>query len=292
MEYEKLIYTNERGEKIEFSIDSPYFVNVSNDVTGISDVKNKIYTSSSMEQHGETYISQKIEARDINIKGSIRATDRDKIVELRRKAQKVLNPALQGTLTYVYKNVVRVIDCRIDNTPIFNRKKVFCNFTIQFYCSSPFWKETHEDTKNVALWVPTLEFELEIDEEDGIEFGYREPSVIVDVYNNGDVDTGMRIEFRATGTLYNPILLNVNTGEYIQINAKLIADDIVTVNTEYGAKDVTLERDGKIEDYYRNIDVDSTFMQLAVGRNVFRYDADNINALEVTVYHLNKYLGV
>lgn len=293
MEYEKLIYTNERGESIEFSTNSQYFVNIANDVTGISDVRNKLYTSSSMGQHGETYIGQKIEARDIDVKGSINEKDKNKVLELRHKAQKVLNPELQGTLTYIYKDFVRVIDCKVDNTPVFSRKKIFTDFMMQFYCPSPFWRETHEDTKEVAAWVSTLEFELEIDEEEGIEFGYREPSVIVDVYNDGDVATGMKIEFRAIGTLCDPILLNVETGEYIKINATLMAEDIVTVNTEYGKKGAVLERGGVAEDYSRNIDVDSTFMQLGIGRNVFRYDAgSNVDALEITIYHSNKYLGV
>lgn len=127
----------------------------------------------------------------------------------------------------------------------------------------------------------------------GIEFGYREPSVIVNVYNEGDVKAGMRIEFRATNTLSNPVLLNVDTGEYIQVNATMQAGDIITITTDYGNKGVTLTRDGTTEDYFRYIDVDSTFMQLDIGDNVFRYDAaTGSDALEVTIYHNNNYLGV
>lgn len=293
MEYEKLIYTNERGETIEFSAGSPYFVNVANDVTGISDIRNTLYTSSSMGQHGETYIGQKIEARDIDIKGSINKRDKDRVLELRRKAQKILNPELNATLTYVYKDFARVIDCKIDNAPVFSRKKVFNDFVIQLSCPSPFWREMQEDKADIASWIATFEFELEIPQDAGIEFGYREPNVIVDVYNEGDIATGMRIEFRATGTLRNPILLNVDTGEYIQVNAQLEAGDVVTVNTEYGSKGAILQRGGSTADYFRYIDVDSTFMQLAIGDNIFRYDAESgIDALEVTIYHSNKYLGV
>ena len=47
---------------------------------------------------------------------------------------------------------------------------------------------------------------------------------IVDCYNEGDVSTGMRIRFTALGTVSNPILLNVDTEEFIQIkNNKDIA---------------------------------------------------------------------
>lgn len=103
----------------------------------------------------------------------------------------------------------------------------------------------------------------------------------------------MRIEFRATGTLSKPILLNVNTGEYIQVNAEMQAGDSITVNTEYGSKGAVLQRGSSSTDYFRYIDVDSTFMQLEIGDNVFRYDAESgLDALEVTIYHSNKYLGV
>lgn len=291
--YERLIYTNARGESIEFSIESDFYVNVSKDVTGISDVRNTLYTTSSMGQHGATFISQNINARDIDIKGSVNVRSKDRVLELRRHAQKVLNPELNGTLTYIYKDFVRVIDVKVDNAPVFSRKKVLNDFVIQFMCPSPFWREQLDTKQDIASWIASFEFELEIPADEGIEFGYREPNVIVDVYNEGDVATGMRIEFRATGTVERPILLNIDTSEYIQINATMLAGDVITINTEYGQKSVKLVRDGETIDYFRYIDVDSTFMQLAIGDNIFRYDAaGGLDLLEVTLYHANKYLGV
>lgn len=58
---EKLIYTNERGESIEFSPASSYHVNFK-DVTGLSDVRNAIYSTNSMGQDGDTYLGYRIEA--------------------------------------------------------------------------------------------------------------------------------------------------------------------------------------------------------------------------------------
>jgi hypothetical protein len=297
-EYEKLIYTNERGDSITLSPKSVYHCNIAKDCKGISDISNKIYTTNSMGQQGDTYIGQRIEPRDITITGSIATRDKDYSLDLRRKMQKVLNPELDATLTYVYKNFKKVIDCKGEDAPKFTRKGIYQDFTVSLTCPDPFWREENEDKDDIAEWIGSLMFELEINESEGIEFGYREPSVIVDVYNDGDVATGMRIEFRAIGTLTNPQLLNMNTGEFIKIGSDdnvvtLIAGDIVVVNTEYGKKGATLTRGGVSEDYFRYIDVDSTFMQLEIGDNVFRYGADtNPDLLEVSVYHSNKYLGV
>ena len=186
-----------------------------------------------------------------------------------------------------------MIDCRVDGRPVFKSNKVFMQFTIPITCCNPFWREEAEAKKDIAAWVSSWEFDFEIPEE-GIELGYREPSVIVNVYNEGDVRSGMRVEFRAIGTVVNPVLLNVNTQEYIKlIDTTMVAGDVITINTDYGSKGATLTRDGEVIDYFRHIDVDSTFMQLAIGDNVFRYDAESdVTALEATIYHSNKYLGV
>ena len=293
MDYEKLTYINSRGETLEFSITSVFHCNVSKDVTGIAGIDNTIYKTNSMGQHGDTYISQRYEARDITIVGNINSRDKDRVLELRRQAEKILNAELDAKLIYTYKDFVRVIDCKVDGRPQFKSSKVFMQYSIPITCCNPFWREEAEAKKDIAAWVSSWEFDFEIPEE-GIELGYREPSVIVNVYNEGDVKSGMRVEFRAVGTVVNPVLLNVDTQEYLKlIDTTMVAGDIITINTEYGSKGATLTRDGEVLDYFRHIDVDSTFMQLAIGDNVFRYDAESgVTALEATIYHNNKYLGV
>lgn len=292
MDYEKLTYINSRGETLEFGITSVFHCNVSKDVTGIAGIENTIYKTNSMGQHGDTYISQRYEARPIEIVGNINSRNKDRVLELRRKAEKILNAELDAKLIYTYKDFVRVIDCKVDGQPQFKRGNVFTQFIIPITCCDPFWKEETEAKKDIAAWVPSWEFDFEIPEE-GIELGYREPSVIVNVYNEGDVKSGMRIVFSAIGTVVNPSLLNVNTKEYIKVNATMEAGDVITVNTEYGKKGATLTRGGETTDYFRHIDVDSTFMQLDIGDNVFRYDAEEgVSALEASIYHNNKYLGV
>ena len=97
---EKLIYTNERGESIEFSPASSYHVNFK-DVTGLSDVRNAIYSTNSMGQDGDTYLGYRIESRDIDIVGYIKERDKQAAQNLRRKLNRILNPQYEATLTYV-----------------------------------------------------------------------------------------------------------------------------------------------------------------------------------------------
>lgn len=85
----------------------------------------------------------------------------------------------------------------------------------------------------------------------------------------------------------------MDTGEYIQLNVTMQTGDLIEVNTKYGSKGAKLVRDGVESDYFRYVDVDSTFMQLAIGDNNFRYDAaGGVNSLEVAIFYNAEYLGV
>lgn len=291
---ERLIYTNERGESIEFSPRSPYHTNFK-DVKGLSDVRNAIYSTNSMGQDGDTYLGYRIESRDIDIVGFITERDRTAAQELRRKLNRVLNPQYSATLTYELGDFRRVIGCKIDDAPIFTRKPIFEQFAVNLCCLNPFWREETETREDIATWIGGFEFPVPEGLElfDGWEIGYRQPSLIVNVYNSGDVKSGIRIEFRALGVVTNPKLLNVDTQEFVKLNLEMIAGDVLTVSTGYGEKAVKLKRGGVTSDAFRYLDVDSSYLQIAVGDNLFRYSADlNAENLEVSIYHNNLYLGV
>ena len=156
-------------------------------------------------------------------------------------------------------------------------------------------REETETREDIATWIGGFEFPVPdgLELYDGWEIGYRQPSLIVNVYNSGDVKSGIRIEFRAIGAVTNPVLLNVDTREFIKLNISLVAGDVLTVSTGYGEKAVKLNRGGTITDAFRYLDVDSSYLQIAVGDNLFRYSADaNAENLEVSIYHNNLYLGV
>lgn len=216
-------------------------------------------------------------------------------LELRRRMLKIFNPELSATLLYEYGGFKRVIDCRAYGEPKILKKEVLYEFDLQIECLNPFWREEEETKEDIASWVAAWHFPcvIEKDSTKSMIYGYRAESVIVDCYNEGDVSTGMRIRFTALGTVSNPILLNVDTEEFIQINATMKTGDVIEINTKYGSKGAKLIRDGVETDYFRYIDVDSTFMQLAIGDNMFRYDAaSGVNSLEVSIFYSKEFLGV
>jgi len=288
---ETLTYTNERGESVEFSHRSVYHTD---QVSGLSDMRNAIYSYNSMGQDGETYLSGRVEAREIEIVGDVKARGKDAAFDLRRSLTRVLNPKIKATLTYRFGDFCRVIDCYADNAPVFAKNPIFMGFTVQLACLNPFWREEYERRDDIAAWVGDFEFELEIPIDEGIEMGHREPSLIYNVYNGGDVDTGMTLEIRAIGAATNPEIINIDTGRFIRFrNLSLAAGDVLIVGTSYGKKRVTLSRGGVEMNAMPYWDTASEFLQLAVGDNLLRYDAvtgrDNI---EIIIAHDNLYLGV
>lgn len=201
MENEKLTYINSRGERLELGVDSVYHCNISKDVEGISGVTSVIYSTNSMGQHGDTYVGQRIEARDIDIVGHINTRDKAQALELRRRMLKIFNPELSATLVYEYGGFKRVIDCRAYGEPKILKKEVLYEFDLQIECLNPFWREEEETKEDIASWVAAWHFPcvIEKDSTKSMIYGYRAESVIVDCYNEGDVSTGMRIRFDTVG---------------------------------------------------------------------------------------------
>nr|WP_242864270.1 phage tail domain-containing protein [Clostridium botulinum] len=105
-------------------------------------------------------------------------------------------------------------------------------------CPNPYWTYVELNKKQIALWKGDFHFPLVISINKGITMEHREPSLIVNVLNNGQVKTGMIIEFFARGTLSNPSLFNVNTREFIKINKGMAAGEKFIRNTNVGKKKI------------------------------------------------------
>lgn len=285
---EKLIYENERGGRLVFSHRSVYHTV---EVTGLSDVRNTIFRASSIGQDGSSYVGSQIESREIEIVGSIRAQDRDKMRAYRREMNRVLNPKYAATLTYEYGDFRRAIDCRVENAPVFSRKNILQDFTIQLLCPDPFWREEKAREDILAGWVGGFEFPVEPDAE--WEVGRKAP-LIVNVFNGGNIPAGMVVEFRARwGAVVNPSIVNLETGEYIKFKINMSPGDVLTVNTGYSKKDAVLKSSDAETNVLKLMDAGSTFIQLAEGDNLFRCEAGSgADNMEITVYHTGLYLGV
>lgn len=251
------------------------------------------FTSNGIGQNGEYHTGANLQSRNVTISGYINASTQD-LKKIKRELIQTINPLHEFKIIkdgYMIKgyptSTIRFSHNQVESYAGLH------SFLIDFYCPIPFWNEESDTQATISYWKGNFKFPSVIPKNKGIYMGYKSPSLIVNVYNHGDVETGMRIEFKALGSLNNPSLFNVNTREYIKINKGMIAGEKIIVNTNYGQKKIQSTINGETNDILNYMDLSSTFLQLSTGDNLFRYDAEtNLNNLQVSIYYNPKYLGV
>lgn len=285
----KIKYVNEKGQSIEFKYSRPFCLGK---MEGLG-FENELGTMNLNGYDGSTVISENLDSRYITIPAILITTQKIQVNRMKRQLFKVFNPKLKGELTVIKKGVKdRKIQCKVSGLSWGRETILTQDFIVRLFCPSPFFTDIQETKQNIAYWINDFHFPLEISKE-GIEMGHKAESLIVNVLNNGDIETGMKIKFIARGSLKNPSFFNVNTREFIKINTDMKAGDIVTVTTSKGNKRVILTDTNSVEsNISSSFSINSTFLQLDIGDNLFRYDTDeNIDNLEVSIYYTQKYLG-
>lgn len=291
---ERLYYKTANGWITEFSVHSDFHVNVSRDVDGLNDVDNKVYTTTTIGQDGESYVSGSIQARSIEITGHLRTTSPERRMALRQRLNHVMSPKQQAELIYVCGSLRRRIPCYAEAAPHYTSSR-FPQFVIQLTCPDPFWKDETVEATRVAEWEGGMIFDTTdgLELADGWVIGSRTGDLIVTVTNNGDVACGMTLVFEAEGRVVNPVIRNAETLEFIRLVTEMSGGDRIEITTGYGEKAVVLTRNGAQTNLFRTLDPESTFLQMQVGDNLFACDAqENVANLTVTIRYLRRYLGV
>lgn len=145
---------------------------------------------------------------------------------------------------------------------------------ISIICAQPFFKGLDDIVYNMSAVISLFEFPFSIPAE-GIEFSRIEKTIVGEVWNTGDVETGLIMEYTATGTVLNPVVYNVLDGSFFRLNVEMQAGDVITINTNKGNKSVTLLKNGILTDIINDIDRNNTWFILDVGLNTFTYTCDH-----------------
>lgn len=285
-----LKYINPLGEELIFTNSAPFILQKYTQGTGVNN-----YSTKSSGQDGEAYVGSTIGETDISLEIGVKGQTNELYRKYREILRQQFNPKLgQGTLIFNDGENDYSIRCSVEKIPfltdINNRSG---KGVVSLLANDPLWEDLVEQREEIAYWIGDFSFELEIPIDTGIEMGHREPSLIVNCLNEGDTESGMRIEFKALATLTNPSLFNVNTREFIKINKSMDAGETISVTTYFGNKQIISTLNGVESNAFNYIDPGSTFLQLDKGDNLLRYDAETgLDNLEVYIYHKNRFLGV
>ena len=279
-------YINGGGESLTLRQARPFFLTK---IDGVGTTRQTVNTFQAPEQDGAFYISSTVDMRNITLEGTIVANTPDEAYEQRKRLLRIFTPKKQGT--FLYRG--RQIPCVVEEAALTaSSRERAPNFFISLLCPSPFFETPDEVRVELAAWESRFEFPLQIISP-GIEMGARQPSQIITVDNIGDVACGCRIVFKALGTVSNPEILNVDSGEYLRVIKTLSAGEEIRVYTHFAGKRIT-DIVGQTEtSAFHLLDTGSTFLQLEAGRNVLRYGASyNMDLLEVSIFYRPQFLGV
>lgn len=249
-------------------------------------------------QNGVYISGTSIGTRSVDIVGWVIAESEDEMTSRKSILNRFFSPQQMIRLEYKDYLIRFIPDKSVQYTATFaDNNECICKFKVTGTCPDPLFANSYESRVSIAATVPVFHFPLILSDNlvhGGVIFGYRQNSLIALVNNKGTEETGMKIVFKAKGSVVNPQLFDVDTQKYIKINKTLIAGEQVVVNTNIGERNVqgALENES-LHNYFKYKDLSSSWLQLRVGENLFRYNASSgLDNLEVFIYFNNKYLEV
>lgn len=271
----------------------PYYVK---NITGFDSLKITNVTKQGYSQDGSSLVNSYINEREMTIEGQIKADTVYEMQTLRDYLENLFKPKTDLQIIHTYGDITRVITARATVTPQFTFSEVskIQNYTVSLIAVEPYWRDRYETLVEMAETQGNFHFPLAIPEE-GVIFGVKNTSTIVNIYNSSSIPVGMNLRFIANGYVKNPAIINLETRESLKFNCEMHQGDYIDVQT--GSRKKAIANIGGVESSaIGKLDIsngNATFIELNSGDNVFRYLADEgENLLVVKVYFYNKYSGV
>ena len=284
---------SESGQKREFGITK---------IEGLESSELEINTTDNALVDGSTVDGKRIKKRPIHIEATLwddqnNETNRQWIV-------KFFNPKDTGKLTVNHSGTKRTIEYELEGWSfvagnVYNRLAI----VVDLMCPDPFMKNVDDFGRNIAEISKQTAFPWRVvkrkvivpDPYKGLALpgqitGYRTLKKEVSLPNDGDVPTGLQVQFVAErGPCTNPKITLVGSGKFVRVKVEMEKGDVLLVDTK--KRHQVIELNGV--SVYQKIDRMSEPFELAVGDNYLEYDADeNYTNLDVRLFYTPLYLGV
>ena len=258
----KVIFEADNGQKYVFGADGETVF----DMDLGNGVSVDIGTSQGFSQVGETVESMTVGGRQINVRGDIFGN-----VQSRKKMmRKVFAPFVCGKLIFDGKHYIRVC---VKDTPTFSPVRDDGRFTMLLYAPFPFFYSVDDSHYNIGEILPAFSFPVNYATPH--KFGERGTEKYTNVYNSGDIAVPFNVYMETFGTSVNPLIVNINTKEYLKLNGTLTAGDVANIYRDSNnILRVELSTDGELVDILSWVDDGSSLFQLNPGDNIIAFDDD------------------
>lgn len=255
-------------------------------------------------QVGTYFSSTVISSRDISIEGYVyyclSPEEKDgrnheerlelaynKILKKKRQLSRIVNPEdyLRITVGEYY------IDGKPDRSIIFSKNEednnvYFCKFSIIIECNSPLFKKVSTNVTVLQGVTPKFHFPLVFKRNKGIIFGVVSSYRLIALENTGATKIGCIIHMKSKGTVVNPRIENVFTGEFIKINKTLVNGEEIEINTSDGEqKSIKGFIDGEELNYFKYWDFQGTWLKFPIGTSLLGYsvESENESLLDISI---------
>lgn len=270
-----ILKDNANGKEIKINkFDGPYWL----EEIDLGVVNSTNHTFKYINQIGETLYNKTIDTRDISITGWIGSEDRSVFEKLKKEMNVYLNPLHSYDIILGSNNQYKLTmypSTSIKYSTTYNENnEILTKFLISGYCPYPMFTKVGGDGDSIAYTEKRFVFPWIIPKEDKFIFGVRNPSLITEVKNDGIFDVGFRVEFSALGVVKNPMILDVETQEFIKINKTLQTGEKIIVNTTEGSRKVIGVLNGIESNYFKYRDFDSSWLALRPGSTFLKSNAE------------------
>lgn len=280
----RLEVENEKKEKIELT-NSPFYESVA--IEGLLPPQAAVNSSAVANADGETFNSARVSIRDvtIDIKPAFPVEENRQRLYTYFKLKKQVNIYFKNkNRDIVTAGIVEGFD-----GSLFEQKQLI---SISIKCLDPYLKDSAESVADMANIIDNFEFPFSIDKE-GIPFSIIDKALTQNIFNAGDVETGMIIELTANGEVIKPTIYNVETREYFGLDFTMQLGDVIKINTNKFNKKVELIRYGETRNIINNILKGNKWLTLQVGDNLFTYTCEaGEENLSFKFTYSNRYEGV
>jgi len=277
----KLEYVSDNGKSVLFTGETGYVAAP----LDLSCVPIKVTESQGTGRVGSVVQGQSVQPYNIVVQGTILGE-----TKLRRKhLHDVFAPTVAGRLIYNNEWTLRVYPILL---PDVENKQYNAKFQVTFRVAYPYWES--RGGKNVVLSGSEAAFKFPVNYVTPHIFGERLKGVSANAYNGGNVPIRFTLMFVAhVPNIINPKVINVVTGEFIQINRSMELNEIIVVDMSISPMTVTSIIDDTETNIFEQFELNSTPFALEVGDNILQDGADeNHDGLDCWIMYHYGYSGV
>ena len=255
------VFTAKDGQSFGFG----YKAGVLYSIDPIGDLPVELERSQGYQQVGETVESRSISGVTRTITGRILRN----AVQCKQQLRDIFAPGVTGRLTVAGKYYC---DAEVQRCPNISVSSLWPTFSFQLFCPNPYWHSVSQSSVTHFQVTPTFRLPVCYDSH---QYGLRLGADHLKFYNSGLDTQEFTLTFSAQGTVTNPGVRDIATGEYLRFVTEMQEGDRIRLWREEGRLRIEQTIDDTSYNAFELLDESSTLWTLRHGSRRWQRTADS-----------------